>query len=83
MKKPLQFFLLTGWLIPVAIALVFFGRWIKEIVVPTLKGGNFEQLYDLHRVKYLDTTLAASVIAFVWAAFVVLRWARRQTVAVC
>jgi len=79
MKKQIQFFLLTGWLIPVGIALVFFGRWITEIVVPTLKGGNFDQLYDLHGVRYLDTTLAAVMIAFVWVAIAVIRWARRQT----
>jgi hypothetical protein len=36
MKKQIQFFLLTGWLIPVGVALVYFGRWITEIVVPTL-----------------------------------------------
>src|SRR5262245_43051777 len=51
MKRQVQFFFLTGWLIPVGVVLVFFGRWITEIVVPTLKGGNFDQLYDLHRVR--------------------------------
>src|SRR6185295_8510619 len=48
MKRQLHFFLLTGWLIPAGVALIFFGRWITEILIPTLKGGNFEQLYDLH-----------------------------------
>jgi hypothetical protein len=56
MKKLLQFITLTGWLLPTAVAAIYFGRWIKEIVIPTLKGGNFVQLYDLHRVRYLDTT---------------------------
>ena len=79
MKKQIHFLLLTGWLIPVGVALVFFGRWITEIVVPTLKGGNFDQLYDLHRVRYLDTTLACAVIAFAWATFAVFRLARRHT----
>ena len=60
MKKQIQFLLLTGWLIPVGVALVFFGRWITEIVVPTLKGGDFNQLYDLHQVRYLDITLACT-----------------------
>lgn len=78
MKKQIQFFLLTGWLIPVGVALVFMARWIREILVPTLKGGNFEQLYDLHRVRYLDTTLACTMVAFVWLALAVMRWARRQ-----
>jgi hypothetical protein len=80
MKRQIHFFLLTGWLIPIGIALVFFGRWITEIVVPTLKGGSFDQLYDLHRVRYLDTTLACTLIAFTWVAIAVIRWAKRQTV---
>ena len=79
MKKQIQFFLLTGWLIPVGVALVYFGRWITEIVVPTLKGGNFDNLYDLHRVRYLDTTLACVVVAFIWVAIDVIRWAQRHT----
>jgi hypothetical protein len=79
MRRQLHFLLLTGWLIPVGIAIVFFGRWIIEIVIPTLKGASFDQLYDLHRVKYLDTTLACIVIAFAWVAMVVVRWAREQT----
>jgi hypothetical protein len=78
MKKQIQFLILTGWLIPVGVALVFFGRWITEIVIPTLKGGNFDQLYDLHQVRYLDTTLACIVIAFVWATVAVFRYARSQ-----
>ena len=78
MKNQIRFFLLTGWLIPVGIALVYFGRWLTEIVIPTLKGGNFDQLYDLHQVRYLDTTLFCSVLAFIWASLAVLRWAKRQ-----
>ena len=78
MKKQLRFLLLTGWLIPAGIALIFFGRWITEIVVPTLKGGDFNQLYDLHQVRYLDTTLACTMVAFVWVAFAVFLWARKQ-----
>ena len=78
MKKQLQFLLLTGWLIPAGIALVFFGRWITEIVVPTLKGGGFDQLYDLHQVRSLDRTLACTMVAFVWVAFAVFLWARKQ-----
>ena len=70
--------MLTGWLIPVGVALVFFGRWITEIVVPTLKGGSFDQLYDLHRVRYLDITLACTLIAFAWATVAVFQWARKH-----
>lgn len=76
MKRSFQFLFLTGWLIPAAVALLFFGRWIIEIVIPTLKGGNFDQLYDIHQVRYLDFTLICTALAFVWATFVVCRWAR-------
>jgi hypothetical protein len=78
MKSHLQFLLLTGWLIPAATALLFFGRWIIEIVIPTLKGGDFDQLYDLHQVRYLDTTLVCTAVAFVWVTFAVCRWAEKQ-----
>lgn len=81
MKKMFLFLLLTGWLIPVGIAPIFFGRWIVEIVVPTLNGGNFDRLYDLHQVRYLDTTLACSIIAFVWATLAICRWGKRQVCA--
>src|SRR5688572_6975719 len=81
MKRNLQLFLLTGWLAPIAFALIYFGRWLTEIVIPTLKGGDFDQLYDLHQVRYLDTTLVCTVIAFVWAALAVCRWARKQVFA--
>ena len=78
MRKQTYFFLLTGWLIPAGVALVFFGRWLTEIVVPTLKGGNFDQLYDLHGVRYLDTILVCTVTAFGWFAVGLLKWARRE-----
>ena len=78
MKKQLQLLVFTGWLLPVALALVYFARWIREIVVPTLKGGNFDQLYDLHQVRYLDTTLACAVIAFVWLAVATVRSAQKH-----
>jgi hypothetical protein len=79
MKKQIQILLLTGWLVPVGIALVFFGRWITEIVIPTLKGGSFDQLYDSHHVRYLDTTLACTAISFAWAGVVVFRLARKYS----
>jgi hypothetical protein len=78
MKKQIQYILLTGWLIPTGVALLFFGRWIREIVVPTLKGGSFNQLYDFHQVRYLDITLACTLIAFGWATVAVWQWAKRQ-----
>ena len=68
-------FFLTGWLVPAALGILFFGRWLTDIVVPTLKGGSFDQLYDRHGIRYLDTTLGCVLVAFAWLAFVVIRWA--------
>jgi len=78
MKKLLQLITVTGWLLPIAVAAIYFGRWIREIVIPTLKGGNFVQLYDLHRVRYLDTTQACIIIAFIWVTLLVLQFARKN-----
>ena len=79
MKSNMQVFWLTGWLIPAGLALVYFGRWMIDIVIPTLKGGNFDQLYDLHRVRYLNITVAFILIAFIWVTALVLQWARRYS----
>ena len=81
MKRNIHFLLLTGWLVPAGVALVFFGRWITDIVIPTLKGASFDQLYDMHQIRYLDVTLACTAIAFVWITVAVFRWARKQDVA--
>lgn len=68
-----------GWLLPAGIALLYFARWIREIVVPTLKGGNFDQLYDQHgNIRYLDITLLFSVIAFWWFGYAWLRFVRSK-----
>jgi len=79
MKSNMQIFWFTGWLIPTGLALVYFGRWIIDIVIPTLKGGSFDQLYDLHGVRYLDTTVAFILIAFIWVTALVLQLARRYS----
>ena len=81
MKKQFRMLLFTGWLIPVALGFVFFARWIIDIVVPTLKGANFDELYDLHGIRYLDTTLVCFTLAFVWVGFLVFRLARKAVTA--
>ena len=78
MNKQLHYLLLTGWLLPAGGALLFMAGWIRNILVPTLKGGDFDRLYDLHGIRYLDTTLGCATLAFVWLAVAVLRWARKQ-----
>ena len=79
MKTRLRFISLTGWLVPVALALVYFARWIKEIVVPTLKGGNFNRLYDIHQVSYLHATIWLACIAFIWVALIATWFAKKYS----
>jgi hypothetical protein len=53
----------------------------QDILVPTLKGCNFDQLYDLRGIRYLDATRAFTTLAFIWLALAVFRWARKQIAA--
>ena len=79
MKTQIRFISLVGWLVPVGLALIYFGRWIKEIVVPTLKGGDFDHLYDIHRVHYLQATQWLGCVAFVWVVLIVFWLAGKQS----
>jgi hypothetical protein len=81
MQTPIRFFSLTGWLIPTATAGIYFSRWITEIVIPTLKGGDFDRLYDSYNVAYLHATLWSILIAFGWVAAIALWFAKKQSVA--
>lgn len=74
-SSSLQVFLKAGWLLPFCICSLFFGAWLVDIVIPTLKGANFNQLYDLHGIRYLDIALVSFVVGFVWLAFVTIRGA--------
>lgn len=64
----LHVFLKAGWLLPFLVCALFLGAWLFEIVIPTLKGAEFNQLYDAHGIRYLDVTLVAFVTGFVWLA---------------
>jgi hypothetical protein len=79
MKTRIHFISLTGWLVPVALVLIYFARWIKEIVLPTLKGGDFNRLYDIHGVPYLHVTQWLACVAFVWVALIVFWLAGKQS----
>ena len=79
MKTPIRFFSLTGWLIPTGIAVVYFSRWITEIIIPTLKGGDFDRLYDAHNVPYLHLTGWSILIAFAWVATIALSLAKKHS----
>ena len=44
-----------AWLVAFAISSVFFGLWVVDILIPTLKGADFNQQYELHgNFRYLD-----------------------------
>ena len=80
MKQSLRITAYTGWLIPFFVAASFMGFWITDIVIPTLKGGNFNELYDFYGIRYLDITLTATVIGFIWMSLVVVRLAQQVIV---
>ena len=58
----------AGWLIPVAIATAFVSLWIVNIVIPTLKGADFNLLYDFYNIRYLDIALVSVVCTLTWLA---------------
>jgi hypothetical protein len=44
-----------SWLVAFAVSSVFFGLWVVDILIPTLKGADFNQQYELHgNFRYLD-----------------------------
>jgi hypothetical protein len=77
MRHKLQFLFLTGWVIVFAVVAALLGRWVIDILIPTLKGGNFEALYDRHHFRYLDATLACTVVGFAWFAAMVCWWTKK------
>ncbi len=78
MKQNWKTAVYTGWLLPFLFAATFMGLWIVDIVVPTLKGGNFNALYDLNKIRYLDISLGATIIGFTWLSYVVIRIAKKE-----
>ena len=44
-----------AWLVAFAISSVLFGLWIIDILIPTLKGADFNLQYEMHgNFRYLD-----------------------------
>lgn len=44
-----------AWLFAFAVSSVFFGLWIVDILIPTLKGADFNQQYEINgNFRYLD-----------------------------
>jgi uncharacterized protein YndB with AHSA1/START domain len=78
MRRALNFVSLTGWLVPTALALTVLGRWIIDILVPTLKGGDFDRLYELHGdFRYLDIVAVCAVVALLWVTVIAIACAVR------
>lgn len=56
-----------AWLIAFAASSVFFGLWIVDILIPTLKGADFNQQYEIHgNFRYLDFGGVSFVIGFLF-----------------
>ncbi len=54
-----------AWLVAFAISSVFFGLWIVDILIPTLKGADFNQQYELHgNFRYLDFGGISFIVGF-------------------
>ena len=44
-----------AWIIAFAFSSIFFGLWIIDILIPTLKGADFNQQYEINgNFRYLD-----------------------------
>jgi transcriptional regulator with XRE-family HTH domain len=44
-----------AWLVAFAVSSVLFGAWIIDILIPTLKGADFNHQYEMHgNFRYLD-----------------------------
>ncbi len=58
-----------AWLVAFAISSLMFGSWIIDILIPTLKGANFDQQYELHgNFRYLDYCGISFFLGFILLA---------------
>lgn len=55
-----------AWLVAFAISSSLFGMWIVDILIPTLKGADFNKQYEIHGdFRYLDFGGISFFIGFV------------------
>lgn len=55
-----------AWLVAFAISSTCFGLWIVDILIPTLKGADFNTQYELHgNFRYLDIGGLSFFVGFV------------------
>jgi len=59
-----------AWLVAFAMSSIFLGLWIVDILIPTLKGADFNNQYELHgNFRYLDFGGISFFVGFVFLAF--------------
>jgi transcriptional regulator with XRE-family HTH domain len=55
-----------AWLIAFTMSSVLFGAWIVDILIPTLKGADFNHQYEIHgNFRYLDFGGISFFIGFI------------------
>ena len=55
-----------SWLIAFCISSILFGSWIIDILIPTLKGADFNHQYEIHgNFRYLDFGGLSFIIGFI------------------
>jgi transcriptional regulator with XRE-family HTH domain len=53
--RALKYLFNYAWLIAFFASSLFFGMWIIDILIPTLKGADFNNQYEIHgNFRYLD-----------------------------
>ncbi|NQZ23250.1 MAG: helix-turn-helix transcriptional regulator [Colwellia sp.] len=59
-----------AWLVAFAVSSVFFGLWIVDILIPTLKGADFNNQYEIHgNFRYLDFGGISFFVGFIFLGF--------------
>jgi len=59
-----------AWLFSFAVSSIFFGYWIIDILIPTLKGADFNHQYKIHGdFRYLDFGGISFFIGFLFIGF--------------
>lgn len=60
-----RFILKYSWLFAFGVSSLLFGLWIVDILIPTLKGADFNLQYELHgNFRYLDFGGISFVVGF-------------------
>ena len=68
-----------GWLAAFAISSLLFGAWMIDILIPTLKGADFNTQYEIHNnFRYLDLSGISFMVGFIWLGIYVFANHRQQ-----